>query len=185
MPLPNDDDISPFLPEFIRAHLECAICLNVGTEWMVLPCQHSFCLECTTSLGSNHLCPKCRKEFTPEEVQPFLEKNDLAAQLPVFCDDIGRENGCSWEGTYESRAGHIKECAYQPVSCGLCGAAEVQRLLAYHQNEVCPEAIVSCSNEATKEVINMVPSGVHKDNVRAEVLSFAAMCNWEGARGTL
>eukprot|EP00736_Rhodelphis_marinus_P004916 Rmarinus@m.4324 len=118
----SDRDLTPSLPAFLKTHLECAVCCHICTDWRVLPCQHYFCKECTDRLGL--ICASCRQCFTFESIKTFLSQNALSAQLPVFCDKVGRENGCLWEGTFESRAGHLQECGYQPVPCPRSGCTE-------------------------------------------------------------
>ena len=55
----------------LREITECSICLNVFTDPRVLPCIHTFCLDCLKRIsetaqkgpGDKLPCPLCRKEF--------------------------------------------------------------------------------------------------------------------------
>jgi len=55
----------------LREITECPICMNVFTDPRVLPCIHTFCLECLKRIsetaqkgpGDKLPCPLCRKEF--------------------------------------------------------------------------------------------------------------------------
>src|SRR6218665_1657632 len=55
----------------LREITECPICLNVFTDPRVLPCIHTFCLECLKRISETAQkgpedklpCPLCRKEF--------------------------------------------------------------------------------------------------------------------------
>ena len=54
----------------LRDITECPICTEIYTDPKVLPCIHTFCLNCITSWGKDMQpgdkvsCPMCRKEFT-------------------------------------------------------------------------------------------------------------------------
>eukprot|EP00736_Rhodelphis_marinus_P009381 Rmarinus@m.25035 len=113
------------LPEYLRAHLECSICFLIGTDWRVLPCQHAFCRDCIDRLD-HIVCPTCRHPCSKEDMKPFLNLNQLAAQLPVYCGEVGRRSGCPWEGPFSHREIHIAECGYHTVPC--C-----------YESEGCPE----------------------------------------------
>ncbi|XP_072440475.1 E3 ubiquitin/ISG15 ligase TRIM25-like [Chiloscyllium punctatum] len=64
--------------EAFEEELTCAVCLHVYQDPVILPCQHSFCLNCinntwknvSNKLGVN--CPQCRRTFKPK---PQLQKN--------------------------------------------------------------------------------------------------------------
>ncbi|XP_068128107.1 E3 ubiquitin/ISG15 ligase TRIM25-like [Hyperolius riggenbachi] len=62
----------------LREELECAICLSVYTDPVMLRCGHNFCRGCInraldTQDGSRYYsCPECRKRF---KVRPALHRN--------------------------------------------------------------------------------------------------------------
>src|SRR6218665_3879799 len=69
---------------------ECPICMNVFTDPRVLPCIHTFCLDClkrigeTTQKGPGHKlpCPLCRKEFIiPADGLAAVPKNFFVENL--------------------------------------------------------------------------------------------------------
>src|SRR6218665_494124 len=55
----------------LREITECPICMNVFTDPRMLPCIHTFCLDCLKRInetaqkgaGDKFPCPLCRKEF--------------------------------------------------------------------------------------------------------------------------
>eukprot|EP00736_Rhodelphis_marinus_P003661 Rmarinus@m.6832 len=126
----SDDDLPSSVPDFVRTYISCSICRCMQTEWRDLSpsCPHSICKCCLDRWGQNipKHCPECRMEFTMESVRPSVKLNSFAAHVTVKCVKVGRKNGCSWEGTYESRAGHKRECEFQPLPCP-------------HEGEGCPE----------------------------------------------
>ena len=85
---------------------ECPICSEIFKDTRVLPCIHTYCLRCITSLGAdknpgdNIPCPLCRKEFAipkcgmselPKNyfVEKLLEAKSLASALrheDLLCD---------------------------------------------------------------------------------------------------
>ena len=66
----------------------CPICSDVFVDTRVLPCIHTYCLQCITSLagdkkaGDKIPCPLCRKEFAiPEGGISDLPKNYFVEKL--------------------------------------------------------------------------------------------------------
>jgi len=67
---------------------ECSICTEVFTDPRVLPCIHTFCLQCLLNYGKNKqpwgrmACPLCRKEFTiPDDGLAGTQKNFFMEKL--------------------------------------------------------------------------------------------------------
>ena len=67
---------------------ECPICSEIFVDTRVLPCIHTYCLRCITSLGGDKTpgdkipCPLCRKEFAiPEGGISKLPKNYFVEKL--------------------------------------------------------------------------------------------------------
>jgi len=67
---------------------ECCICNEVFTDPRVLPCIHTFCLNCLLNNGNDKQpgddmpCPLCRKEFTiPANGLPGIQKNFFMEKL--------------------------------------------------------------------------------------------------------
>ncbi|XP_060689215.1 E3 ubiquitin/ISG15 ligase TRIM25-like [Hemiscyllium ocellatum] len=64
--------------EAFEEELTCAVCLHVYQDPVILPCQHSFCLNCINNtwkdvnIESGVSCPQCRRTFKPK---PQLQKN--------------------------------------------------------------------------------------------------------------
>ena len=67
---------------------ECSICTEVFTDPRVLPCIHTFCLNCLLNYGKDKHpgddmpCPLCRKEFTiPDDGFSGIQKNFFMEKL--------------------------------------------------------------------------------------------------------
>uniref|UniRef100_A0A8C5Q2I1 Uncharacterized protein n=1 Tax=Leptobrachium leishanense TaxID=445787 RepID=A0A8C5Q2I1_9ANUR len=62
----------------LRAELTCSICLNIYTDPVTLPCEHSFCRTCIgkaldmQEVSGAYRCPECRAKF---HERLTLEKN--------------------------------------------------------------------------------------------------------------
>ncbi|CAD5114630.1 unnamed protein product [Dimorphilus gyrociliatus] len=75
----------------------CAICLDLWIEKdnRVLPCQHTFCLECLENISNNSIikCPTCTKSFiSPIGGAVNLPKNPLKHALQK---DVNKEKLCT------------------------------------------------------------------------------------------
>lgn len=108
-------------------HLSCPICLEQLKDPRVLPCLHSYCLECLAKLdmtGNRIICPECRttvKVGDPPDVSVlpsnFFAKNLLAtmsltsesAATSIVCEN------CDSEGPAETRCTHCNR-----YLCGFC-----------------------------------------------------------------
>ena len=67
---------------------ECSICCEVFNDPRVLPCLHTFCLQCLLDYGKDKqpgnsmACPVCRKEFTiPDDGLAGTQKNFFMEKL--------------------------------------------------------------------------------------------------------
>lgn len=77
----GEDD--PLVRTQIRDLIECTICLDIYTDPVALPCQHTFCRDCVDSIlttGGQPMdqipCPICRKEFAvPKTGLDGIEKD--------------------------------------------------------------------------------------------------------------
>src|SRR5688572_24524551 len=76
--------------EQLREITECPICLSALTDPRMLPCIHTFCLECLKRTseaaqmkpGDKMPCPLCRKEFIiPEDGVNGVQKNFFMENL--------------------------------------------------------------------------------------------------------
>eukprot|EP00736_Rhodelphis_marinus_P009467 Rmarinus@m.11139 len=174
----TEDDLVPPVPAHFKDHLECPICLCLGTSWRLLPCQDFFCEACFSSLSSD-TCPKCRRRYRHVDVKPYLHLNNLAARLPVFCDELGREHYCPWEGPFESRKRHIGDCGFRPASCpnagNGCVAAPLKKDLDEHV-VTCGYRVASCVNQC---------KGCYEEVLAKDVDVHVAGCEYQDATCTV
>ena len=61
------DDTFP-IERQLSEEIKCPICLEACKEPKILPCQHTFCLECLENAAKQNNphtvdCPQCRKEY--------------------------------------------------------------------------------------------------------------------------
>lgn len=65
-----------------RASLTCAVCLDLLSNPVTIPCGHSFCFNCIQNswreVRDRYACPQCRKRFIS---RPELNKNIMLAKL--------------------------------------------------------------------------------------------------------
>lgn len=84
--------MATFRQSMIDQILECPICMETFVKPKVLPCQHSFCLECLyksyndiVSLNKNYqlICPICREVYQLKRPKSLrsLKMDDLDARL--------------------------------------------------------------------------------------------------------
>ena len=78
------------LEKEVRSIIECSICTRTMKKPKVLPCQHTFCLECLeehgkiNKKGSKLPCPMCRRKFNiPAGGLSKLDCNVLVSKLIV------------------------------------------------------------------------------------------------------
>eukprot|EP00736_Rhodelphis_marinus_P005320 Rmarinus@m.3999 len=169
-----DDDDFADVPPYLSEHLRCAICSYIGVVWESLPCAHSFCGYCTHVLVKRpnsyprikaSTCPLCRQPFRRREVKPAMDKNSLSSVLPVRCDRVGRENGCDWTGTLDSRVGHLAACGYQLEVCPheSCLAHPLKKDLDDHWR-TCRFRVVKCSYEGCSVVFQQQYRTPHENS---------------------
>ena len=118
---------------------ECCICTEVFTDPRVLPCQHTFCLQCLVNCGRDRRpgnrmpCPLCRTEFTiPADGLSGTQQNYdieklLSARKLSAGEDAGQREGglvlcdvCSSEAASSAPPAtkHCLEC--QQNYCDQC-----------------------------------------------------------------
>ena len=85
----------------VKELTECCVCTEVMRDPRVLPCQHTFCLQCLVNCGSDKQpgnrmpCPLCRTKFTiPADGLSGTQKNyDMAKLLSARKLSAGAEAG--------------------------------------------------------------------------------------------
>jgi len=103
---------------------ECSICTEVFTDPRVLPCIHTFCLNCLMNYGKDQhpgddmACPLCRKEFTiPDDGFSGIQKNFFMVKLVsarklsaveevVICDVCSSDEDRPSEATSAAKRGY-------------------------------------------------------------------------------
>ena len=85
----------------VKELTECCVCIEVMRDPRVLPCQHTFCLQCLVNCGSDKQpgnripCPLCRTKFTiPADGFSGTQKNyDMAKLLSARKLSAGEDAG--------------------------------------------------------------------------------------------
>lgn len=138
--------------EDLKNLTQCGICRERYTDPRVLPCLHSFCLDCLQKAGSNRRpgdrmpCPLCRKEFViPEEDFQGLQKDFRLqsliemSRLPVA---IHRSAAAAAAGTAED----AELEAVQKVYCFDCRLAiDVRCYFEGHRTHSCSDIFKAVS----------------------------------------
>jgi len=114
----------------VKELTECSICTEEFTDPRVLPCQHTFCLDCLMNCASARdrqprdrmPCPLCRQEFTiPDSGLAAIQKNfDSEKLVSASRPSAGEEadhrgvsipcDVCSSEATSSSAPRATKHC---------------------------------------------------------------------------
>ena len=139
-------------PEAIQA--ECPICFSILKEPCLIscPCGQKICRECVERIKNDKKpCPLCNKtDFT------FLRDHGLERQLKaqdVFCSK--KKLGCQWKGKLGDFEEHLNKnpspeeqltgCRFVEVECKHgCGEWYERHFIHAHQNEECPQRLLSC-----------------------------------------
>jgi len=125
---------------------ECCICIEVFTDPRVLPCKHTFCLQCLLNygkdkrLGDNIPCPLCRKEFTiPADGLSGIPKNFIMEKLVsarklsageeaghILCDVCSSDEARPSEATAQAKPAtkHCLQC--QQNYCDQCSQSHTK-----------------------------------------------------------
>ena len=122
---------------------ECPICSEIFVDSRVLPCIHTYCLRCITSLGKDKKpgdeipCPLCRKEFAiPEGGMSKLPKNYFVEKLlevknlaNMLCHEDSLCDVCADDGEVSERKTDRKAVVY----CIGCHKNMCKQCYACHQ----------------------------------------------------
>ena len=108
---------------------ECCICREVFTDPRVLPCIHTFCLQCLLKYGRDEKpgdsmpCPMCRKEFIiPDDGLAGTQKNFFMKKLvhvrKLSADQEAERIPCDVCSSDEASAGEtVKPASMYCVHC--------------------------------------------------------------------
>src|SRR6218665_994033 len=123
-------DVTETAAKQLREITECPICLNVFTDPRVLPCIHTFCLDCLKRIsetaqkdpGDKLPCPLCRKEFLIPAYGVYgVPKNFFLENLLQYKTalEMGSANivcdVCS--ASDESKAGEVPTATMRCLEC--------------------------------------------------------------------
>ena len=104
----------------------CSVCTDVFTDPRVLPCVHTYCLECIQGWGKDKLpgekvpCPLCRKEFTiPENGLGGMPRNFFVERI-IRAQDMEHTS-------VEAQSNPCNMCTYRATS----EAAKIDPATAY------------------------------------------------------
>ena len=134
---------------------KCSVCLELFTEPKILPCCHTFCLEClkkTASRGKTEgqiTCPKCRQSHPipagglSEFLTDFIASCEVEAaglNVPTKRDDT---QVCGECGLNDPISHFCTEC--QKYLCSVCGLNLHKRLKIYNGHNVYPIARIDAA----------------------------------------
>jgi len=122
---------------------ECSICTEVFTDPRVLPCIHTFCLNCLLNYGKDKQpgdsmpCPMCRKEFTiPDDGLAGTQKNFFMEKLLHFrqlsASQEAQHIPCDVCSNDEASAGETAKPASK--YCVQCQQNYCEQCSMYHRN---------------------------------------------------
>ena len=132
-----------------------SVCLELFTEPKILPCCHTFCLEClkkTASRGKTEgqiTCPKCRQSHPipagglSEFLTDFIASCEVEAaglNVPTKRDDT---QVCGECGQNDPISHFCTEC--QKYLCSVCGLDLHKRLKIYNGHNVSPIAQIDAA----------------------------------------
>jgi len=153
--------------------MECCICTEVFTDPRVLPCIHTFCLNCLLKYGKDKqpgdsmACPMCRKEFTiPDDGLAGTQKNFFMKKLlqvrKLSAHQEAQHIPCDVCSSDEASAGEtVKPAAKYCVQC---------------QQNYCEQC--SLHHRKRKSTPNHTQVNIGKESVSVEQISkiSPAMC---------
>lgn len=122
--------------------LTCAVCCDIFSDPVLLPCSHSFCRHCLKRCWESGLreCPVCRKKVAKSNVPSNLAlKNVCEAVLEVKRQNslLDEKLNCSLHGERLKLFCHDDQ---QPI-CVVCGTS---RLHKTHRCSPIDEAVQDC-----------------------------------------
>ena len=127
----------------------CSVCLELFTEPKVLPCCHTFCLECLnkTARGRDQVtCPKCRKAHQIPAGGLDALLTDFIAAHAVEAARLSKNTKtqvCGECGQSCTISHFCSNC--QKYLCRVCGLELHKRLKIYEGHKVCPIAEVDAA----------------------------------------
>ena len=156
------------VPDRLSLEHKCSVCLELFTEPKVLPCCHTFCLECLkkTATTGQVTCPKCRKvhRIPAGGLTTFL--TDFIAAHEVEAKRLGNAPSetttqCCGECGERGPLSHFcSDC--QKQLCSECGLGLHKKLKIYNGHNVYSPAEMSVGKLSSKR-LHYCP--VHKAEV--------------------
>src|SRR6218665_1452426 len=167
---PADDKMATAGQELQKLR-ECCICLKEFTDPRMLPCIHTFCLECLKEIGDaagkqpgeSVSCPLCRKEFIiPAEGMDGLQKNifmqhliDVKTMLSVNSTSVIHCDIC--KTIYKGQKEEAKPATMRCLECGdnfcdFCSKAhKLNKLSSSHH-------VLNIGSETEDDIRKMFPA---------------------------
>ena len=185
-----------FFHQMIAKDFECAICLEIKTDSILLHDDHLFCSKCIykhRNNATNFICPLCKKKCTIKDIKniPCFQKRQIK-NLRVKClaKSIGKELlkqtethpikkqkiiekenlTCTWSGTFADVEVHQTQCEYKEDICEYCKSRASKKYLVRHKL-VCtyrPETCQKCQEK--------IPYILLEDHMRNECKERIVSC---------
>lgn len=155
-----------FSPTPLKSLLECSICLNRFQDPRVLPCIHSYCLEClntlvaTTTANGAFQCPQCKERCViPEGGAAGFPQNLYMNSLKDIVVPVG-------EPAPEAVAEDIMTAeggTEQSASCGIHQGQPISKYCKTCSLPTCPECIAEKHQEHDTDEISAVANVFRAD----------------------
>ena len=89
----------------VPPYLVCAVCCEIFTKPVRIPCGHTYCAGCIESWGKREkTCPICRKKIGNGLISPDIIATYVVNDIEVECI----VDACEWNGRYEDFFNHFR-----------------------------------------------------------------------------
>ena len=153
------------------------------------------CLESRRNRPSGYTCPNCYSPLAGKYFKDTRTDYDIR-HLQIYCTN--KEKGCNWQGNIKDIDTHIPKCPNQVVTCDKCKQNMQGDQLESHvkdkcvqqyykcvycqivgkydyitdrHQEVCPDAILPCTNEGCQQNIKRCNMELHRQTCPKEIVN--------------